>query len=104
MAAIPHMKLNVQKADFIKAGLISAAGGLLANQHGVSHDEGVHAGAEETRHGLTGRIDDRLVFIEAGVEKHGNAGDFFEFADQPPVQRVLGRILPFAAGLYRRRA
>ena len=41
---------------------------------------------------LSRRIDDRLVFIETGVEKHGNAGDFFEFADQPAVQRVLGCI------------
>src|SRR5437667_12509937 len=63
--------------------------------HGITDDDGVHAGAEKTGQSLSGRIHDRLIFIEARVEQDGNACDLFEFDDQPVIKGVLS----FAHGL-----
>src|SRR5207247_11504 len=49
----------------------------------------VHFGPEEAFESLRWSIDDRFVFVEAGIQEHRNAGEFFEFLDQPVIKRIL---------------
>src|SRR5436309_11364612 len=49
----------------------------------------VHFGPEEAFESLRRSIDDRFVFVEAGIQEHRNAGEFFEFLDQPVIKWIL---------------
>src|SRR5207249_6330965 len=49
----------------------------------------VHFCSQETVDALFGCADDRLVFIERGVEQHRNTGKLFELLDQFPVKGIL---------------
>jgi hypothetical protein len=45
-------------------------------------------GAEEAVEGFLGAADDGFVFVEAGVEDHGDTGDGFEGGDELMVEGV----------------
>jgi hypothetical protein len=44
----------------------------------AAEDEDVHIGAEEAVEGFFGAADDGFVFVEGGVEDHGDGGEGME--------------------------
>src|SRR5436190_21077596 len=61
----------------------------VAQDESVACHDPVHSGPEEAVESLGGRIDNRLIFVEARVEEHRNAREFFELLNQPAIKWVL---------------
>ena len=80
---------------------VLASARFLAADHHVLKHQPVHLGTQETVQGFSRRVDDRLVFIERGVQDHRDAALMFEGLDQLVIARVgpLGYALESAGAV-----
>src|SRR5437867_12918776 len=54
----------------------------LTTYNGVTHNNCIHTRAQEAIERLLGRVDNRFVLVEAGIQQYGHACDLSELGDQ----------------------